>query len=123
MTENMASTESLTTVVVEALDDLKAQDIRVMDVAGLTSITDTMVIASGTSDRHVKALSDNVVEQAKKSGVRPLGVEGEQTREWVLVDLGDVIVHVMLPRVRSFYNLEKLWSMDEPGNRLSPGTL
>ncbi len=118
----MASTEHLTTLVVEALDDLKAQDIRVMDVAGLTSITDTMVIASGTSDRHVKALSDNVVEQAKKNGVRPLGVEGEQTREWILVDLGDVIVHVMLPRVRSFYNLEKLWSMDEPASRLSPGT-
>ena len=118
----MASTEHLTTLVVEALDDLKAQDIRVMDVAGLTSITDTMVIASGTSDRHVKALSDNVVEQAKKNGVRPLGVEGEQTREWILVDLGDVIVHVMLPRIRSFYNLEKLWSMDEPASRLSPGT-
>lgn len=107
------STEQMKQLAVTALEDLKAQDIQVMDVRGMTSITDVMIVASGTSDRHVKALADNVVEVVKKQGVEPVGVEGEGTREWVLVDLGDVIVHVMHPQTRAFYNLEKLWTVGE----------
>jgi ribosome-associated protein len=103
----------LATLVTTALDDLKGQQITVLDVRHLTSVTDTMVVASGRSDRHVRALADTVVEQCAKAGVRPIGVEGQESGEWVLVDLGDVVVHVMLPRVREFYNLEKLWDLGE----------
>ncbi|MGH8501306.1 MAG: ribosome silencing factor [Gammaproteobacteria bacterium] len=106
--------ENLQQLVVAALGDLKAQDIRVIDVRDKTPITDLMVIASGTSDRHVKALADSVIARAKQAGVQPLGIEGAREAEWVLVDLNDIIVHVMLPRVRDFYNLERLWMMDEP---------
>ncbi|MGI9304841.1 MAG: ribosome silencing factor [Gammaproteobacteria bacterium] len=104
----------LRTLVVDALEDLKGKDIRVIDVRGKTTITDLMVVASGTSDRHVKSLADNVVVSAKRKGVLPLGVEGQRDCEWVLVDLCDIVVHVMLPRVREFYQLEKLWAVDEP---------
>jgi len=103
--------KSLGDVVAGALDDLKADNVHVLDVRHLTIVTDTMVVASGRSDRHVKAIAGAVVEQCKKAGYRPLGVEGERSGEWVLVDLADVVVHVMLPRVREFYNLEKLWDM------------
>ena len=103
--------KSLVQIAAGALDDLKADNVQVLDVSHLTTVTDTMVIASGRSDRHVKAIAAAVVEQAKKAGFRPLGVEGERSGEWVLVDLADVVVHVMLPRVREFYNLEKLWDM------------
>jgi ribosome silencing factor RsfS/YbeB/iojap len=96
-------------VVKEALADMKAVDARVLDVRGLTDISDYMVIASGTSDRHVRSIADNVVRMAKSAGVRPFGVEGAKDGEWVLVDLPDVMVHVMLPRVREFYGLEQLW--------------
>jgi ribosome-associated protein len=105
--------KSLTDVVTRALDDLKADDVHMLDVRHLTTVTDTMVVASGRSDRHVRAIAGAVVEQAKKAGYRPLGVEGERSGEWVLVDLADLVVHVMLPRVREFYNLEKLWDMPE----------
>lgn len=103
--------------VIDALEELKAKDIREIDVRGKTSIADLLVIASGTSARHVKSIADEVVKFAKKAGVMPLGVEGEQEAEWVLVDLGDVIVHVMLPRIREFYGLERLWTVGdrEPG--------
>ncbi len=104
-------TEELEKIVVAALEDLKAQDVHVIDVRGKTSVTDVMVIASGSSNRHVKALADQVIEAARRHGLRPLGVEGEEVAEWILVDLGDVVVHVMLPRVRDFYNLEKLWAV------------
>jgi ribosome-associated protein len=105
--------EELKEVVVQALEDLKAVDVRVLDVRNKTSITDLMVIASGTSDRHVRALASNVIDVAKQHGVRALGTEGEELGEWILVDLVDVVVHVMLPQIRDFYNLEKLWEFEE----------
>ncbi|HEX4648256.1 MAG TPA: ribosome silencing factor [Steroidobacteraceae bacterium] len=95
--------------VTAALDDMKAANVRVLDVRGLTDIVDTMVIASGNSDRHVRSIAERVVEKAKAAGFRPLGTEGERDGEWVLVDLQDILVHVMLPRVREFYALERLW--------------
>jgi len=113
--------EELEGIVIEALDGLKAVDVRVLDVRDRTSITDIMVIASGTSNRHVKALAENVIEKARQEGVRPLGVEGERESEWILVDLCDVVVHVMLPRIRDFYNLEKLWALDAPDAILQLG--
>jgi ribosome-associated protein len=99
--------------VIAALEDLKANDIREIDVRGKTSVTDLIVIASGTSSRHVKSIADEVVRQLKGLGAPPIGVEGEREGEWVLVDLGDIIVHVMLPRVREFYGLERLWGVAE----------
>ena len=113
MTDTLMPAADLARLVVQSLEDLKAQDVRVLDVTALTSIMDVMVVASGTSNRHVKALSDSVLEAAKATGVQPIGVEGDATSDWILVDLGDVVVHVMLPRTRSFYNLEKLWSVGE----------
>jgi ribosome-associated protein len=98
-------------VVEHALGEMKAANIKVLDVHELTDIADTLVIASGNSDRHVRAIADRVVEEAKKSGFRPMGIEGERDGEWVLVDLQDVIVHIMLPRVREFYRLESLWDV------------
>ena len=97
------------------MEEIKARDVTEIDVRGKTSVTDYMVVASGTSTRHVKSIADEVVRFAKKTGVMPLGVEGEREAEWVLVDLGDVIVHVMLPRVREYYALERLWTVgDQP---------
>jgi ribosome-associated protein len=108
-------------LVAAALDDLKAQQVSALDVRHLTTVTDTMIIASGRSDRHVRSLADHVVERCKEAGVRPLGVEGEKAGEWVLVDLGDTVVHVMLPRVREFYNLEKLWDISARGEAADVG--
>ncbi len=99
--------------VLAALEELKAQDVREIDVRGRTSIADLLIIASGTSSRHVKSIADEVVKFAKRAGMLPLGVEGEQEAEWVLVDLGDIIVHVMLPRIREFYGLERLWTVGD----------
>ncbi|HEY5604532.1 MAG TPA: ribosome silencing factor [Gammaproteobacteria bacterium] len=109
--------EELTKVVVAALEDMKARDIRVIDVRGKTSVTDVMIIASGTSNRHVKSQSEHVVEKAKQHGVQPLGIEGENEAEWILVDLGDVVVHIMQPEIRDFYHLEKLWTTEEVSSR------
>jgi ribosome-associated protein len=106
-------TDELKTIALQALEDLKGLDIVEYDVREMTSVTDVMIIASGTSDRHVKSLADAVVMACKKSGVPPMGVEGEREGEWVLVDLGDVVVHVMQPRIREFYALEKLWTVTE----------
>jgi len=106
-----SANRSLKTVVHDALADMKALDIKLLDVRGLTDIADFMVIASGTSDRHVRSVAQRVVEKCKEAGFRPLGVEGQQDGDWVLIDLSELIVHVMLPRVREFYGLEKLWDM------------
>jgi len=106
-----ARSAALKAVVLSALDDMKALEIKVLDVRGLTDVADTMVIASGSSDRHVRSVAQKVVEKTKAAGFRPHGVEGQQDSDWVLIDLNDMIVHVMLPRVREFYGLEKLWDM------------
>ena len=100
-----------------ALDDLKAVNVEVLDVSALTDVMEYLVVASGTSNRHVKSLADNVIVAAKKAGMPPLGVEGQDTGEWVLVDLGGVVVHVMLPATRAFYEIERLWSVDAPARR------
>lgn len=104
-------TGRLRKLVIDALEDLKAKDVKEIDVRGRASFADLLVIASGTSTRHVKSLADEVVKFVKKAGMMPLGVEGEREAEWVLVDLGDIVVHVMLPRIREFYGLERLWSV------------
>ena len=104
-------TEQMTALVLAALDEVEGEDVRCLDVRDQTSITDTIEIASGTSQRHVQSLADRVRERAREAGVRPLGVEGERGADWFLVDLGDVVVHVMSREKRDFYNLEKLWSM------------
>ena len=105
--------DSLLRVVRAALEDLKALDIREIDVRGKTSVTDLIVVTSGTSTRHVKSIADEVVRSAKKIGLPPIGVEGQREAEWVLVDLGDIVVHVMLPRAREFYGLERLWTVGD----------
>lgn len=105
------NSEELCDLVNAALEGVKAQDIVRLDVREMTTVTDYMIVASGTSSRHVKALADTVSEKCREAGHKPASVEGEQGGEWVLLDLRDVLVHVMLPRVREFYNLEKLWSL------------
>jgi ribosome-associated protein len=105
------NSKQLSDLVVNALKEVKARDIVKLDVRKLTTVTDYMIVASGTSNRHVKALADAVAEKSREAGHRPLGIEGANGSEWVLLDLQDTLVHVMLPRVREFYNLEKLWSL------------
>ncbi len=114
--------EQLKDMCVEALEQVKARDVRVLDVRDRTGVTDFMVVCSGTSNRHIRSLAGNVQVELKKSDIRPLGVEGERDAEWVLVDFGDVVVHVMLPEAREFYDIERLWTVapvvgeaDQPG--------
>ncbi len=105
------TSDELNTLALEALDALKAQDVVSIDITGKSSIADAMIVATGTSTRHVISLADSVRLAAKKANMPPLGVEGEGSGDWVLVDLGDIIVHVMTPETRDFYALEKLWSV------------
>ncbi len=109
----MMETEQLKDLVITALEDVKAQDIHVMDVSEMTSITDYMIVASGTSDRQVRALANNILDECKKHDIEPIGMEGQEKGEWILVDLADVIVHVMQASARDFYQLEKLWTITE----------
>src|SRR5690606_34769212 len=102
----------LRSLVQNALEDLKAVELKVLDVRDLTSVTDLMVIVTGTSNRHVKALSDNLREKTAAAGVKPLGIEGVRESEWILMDYGDIVVHIMLPHIRATYNLEKLWDKE-----------
>lgn len=111
------NSKKVSKLMVAALDDIKGQFIRCINVSKLTSITDFMIIVTGTSSTHVKALADAAVKKARESSVKVVGVEGRLQAEWVLVDLGDVVVHVMTTPVRILYNLEELWdfSLDKPG--------
>ena len=106
--------ETLEKVVVDALEDMKARDIQVIDVRDKTPITDVMIVACGTSSTHVRAIAETVAFKAKRAGVQPVGSEGMNDGEWALVDLNDVVVHVMLPKVRDYYNLERLWGESSP---------
>lgn len=105
--------EQLQELVLKALDDMKARDVRILDVRGISTITELMIIGTGTSTRHVRSIAENVAVEAKKAGEQPLGTEGQRDTEWVLVDLNDIVVHVMTPETRDFYNLEKLWGEGE----------
>tara|TARA_Y100000389_G_C17470818_1_gene530570 strand:+ start:7797 stop:8150 length:354 start_codon:yes stop_codon:yes gene_type:complete len=110
------NSEKLSNLILDALEEIKGLDIVKLDVSAMTTVTDFMIIASGTSSRHVQALIDNVSERVKAVGHKPLGVEGERGGEWVLLDLQDALVHVMLPKIREFYNLENLWSIKPSEN-------
>lgn len=104
--------KNLIKTVLDTLNEMKAQNIKDLDVTRLTSITDHMIIASGTSSRHVKSIAEKVIEQSKKSGTIPLGSEGVDEGEWALIDLGDIIIHIMQPAIRDYYQLERLWSVE-----------
>jgi ribosome-associated protein len=104
-------------LVLGVLDDAKAEETVAIDLTGKTSLADSMIVTSGRSNRHVGAIADHVIEALKAQGVRNLRVEGQPHCDWVLIDAGDVIVHIFRPEVRSFYNLEKMWGMDRPGER------
>lgn len=108
------TTEQLEQLIIDAIDDLKGKDVKSLNLTGIASFTDHMVFASGTSNRHVKSIAQSVVDKTKQAGVTPMGVEGEDTGDWILVDLGDVVVHVMLPETREFYDIERLWA-DQAG--------
>ena len=113
MSEIAAQAEDVKDIAVAVLNDMKAQEVEVLNVTRLTDITDYMVIASGTSDRHVKSIADRLRERVREhSRLRPIGVEGEAEGEWVLIDFGDVVVHIMRPQTRKFYDLERLWSRE-----------
>ncbi len=108
--------DELRDLILKVLDDMKALDVKVLDVRGRTSITDLMIIASGTSNRHVTSIAETIAFQAKEAGEVPLGVEGLKEGEWVLVDLNGVVVHIMQTKVRDFYQLERLWDLDTPAD-------
>lgn len=110
------SIDELQQLVFDALEDLKAEKIKHINVEGVANFTDRMIFASGNSNRHVKSIAQSVLDSAKKNDIKPLGVEGEETGEWVLIDLGDVVVHIMLPDTREFYDIERLWSEESGQN-------
>lgn len=105
--------DELKKLVITSIEDLKGENIVELDVKDKTSVTDMMIIVSGTSNRHVRSIANNIMLDAKQAGHKPFGIEGEEQAEWVLVDLGDIVVHVMQPHVREFYDLEKLWGMED----------
>ena len=113
--------EELLKLAQSSLEDMKVRDMRVLDVRELTAVTDYLLVASGTSGRHVRSLADKLIQNAKAAGHPPLGVEGQDAGEWVLIDLNDVVVHVMQPRVREFYKLEDLWTVGADDLAESPG--
>ena len=113
-------TTPLSQIVRAAIEDIKGLDLKFIDVRELTTITDYMVLCTGTSNRHVKSIADNVIAKAKEAGYRPLGVEGMDAGEWVLVDLGDIVAHVMQAQTRAFYQLEKLWDVPPPAPAPTP---
>lgn len=113
---------ALRQLVIAAVEDMKARDLREIDVRGRSDVTDLLVIASGTSSRHVRSIAEEVVTRSKAGGWPPLGVEGADEGEWVLVDLGDIVVHVMQPRTREFYGLERLWDVATPGDAPAPAS-
>ncbi len=115
----LPSTDETLRIVLDRLEDLKAEDIVTIDLTGKTAIADRMVVASGRSNRHVGSLADHVVEQLKKSGLKNIRVEGQPHCDWVLIDAGDVLVHVFRPEVRAFYNIEKMWAPGRTGRRAS----
>ncbi|MFT3741221.1 MAG: ribosome silencing factor [Gammaproteobacteria bacterium] len=112
---------NLLDLVIHILNEMKAQDIANLDVRHLTSVTDHMIVCSATSSRQAKAIADKLVTECKQQGFKPLGMEGQDSNEWILVDLGDIIVHIMLAQTREFYNLEKLWAMTEKKKQASHG--
>ncbi|MCH9699422.1 MAG: ribosome silencing factor [Gammaproteobacteria bacterium] len=118
MTEQYTSVENLRQLIVDTIDDNKGKNITCIDVQGKSSVTDFMVIATGTSERHVKALADHILEKTKEQGITPIGVEGMKVCDWVLVDLGDVMAHLMLEKTRDYYQLEKLWQPDFEADRV-----
>lgn len=110
--------KQLTVIVNEALEEVKGKDIITIDVTDITAVMDTVIVVSGSSNRQVKALANAVIEASKKAGFQPLGVEGMDEGEWVLVDLVDIVIHIMQPASRDFYELEKLWSV-RPNNTIA----
>jgi len=112
MKEREMKTKEILKIVEDVLDERKGQNITVLDVIGKTSVTDYMVVVTSTSERHAKSLAEYVLMEVKERGVKPLGMEGQQGSDWVLLDLGDIILHVMTAQAREFYQLEKLWSVD-----------
>ena len=110
----MRDTEHLHKIIIYALEDVKGINIQLLDVRGKSSFTDFMIIVTGNTHRQVKGLANNIVTKVKEKGFIPLGIEGEQAGEWILVDLNEIIVHVMQPAIREFYNLEKLWGENSP---------
>ncbi len=122
MTKKILNANELKELAIHALEELKAKDVIVLDVKDKASFTDFMIVASGTSDRHLKAMANEIHVNAKAAGNPPLSTEGEDTRNWILVDLGDVIVHLMRPEVREMYEIEKLWSISSP-NRSEKTTI
>jgi ribosome-associated protein len=110
---DLTTTLSITDIITEALHDLKAQDVAIIDVGHLTTITDYMIVASGTSKQHVRSIARHTIDVAKSHHIEINGVEGTDVSEWVLIDLGDAVVHVMTPEIRKYYEIEKLWNVDD----------
>ena len=112
----LAGSAELLTIVLNILSDGKAEEIQSIDLVGKTTIADTMVIASGRSQRHVSALADQLLQKLKQEGIKDVRVEGLPLCDWVLIDAGDVVAHIFRPEVRQFYNLEKMWTAERPNN-------